>query len=300
MLRGLMLAAVVLCGVGAPQRGWAQEASPAPGSGDRPTARPYTGVYPLDAVADASGTVYVVDRNLPGVWRYRDGQATVFVQGNRRYRQAMNASRCLALSPQGELFVGDTATRDVYRIDDQGQFTATLDGLIGIPMDLAFASDGTLYIADLERRAVWRKKPGDGKPEPFLPKANARGVFVDAKDRLWVVSQNVRDQLLRYEADGSGEKVIVSEPTFEFPHQVVVDTQGTAWVSDGYKRGVWKVSEDGKAELAVASNGLQNPVGLFLVDDRPAIVDSHAMAVFKMTADGGVEPWFQIKEPERQ
>lgn len=255
-------------------------------------------VYPLDAAIDANGDVFVVDRNLPGVWKYSADELTIFSQGSGRFREAMNACRCLAFSPDGVLFVGDTATREVYRIDvsESGEAvpTPTIDGLIGIPMDLAFDSAGKLYIADLERRVIWRQLP-DSTPEVFA-KANPRGLFVDEQDRLWVISQD-DEQLQRFTKEGERE-VIVSKRIFDFPHQVVVDGQGTAWVSDGYGKSLWKVTDGGEPEVAFEGSPLDNPVGLMLVDDRPVVIDPRAQAIFRFEY-GKMTEWFRIEAPNK-
>ena len=143
--------------------------------------RPASAVYPLDAVVGKDGAVWVVDRNRPGVWKFFEGKLELEVEGSKRYREPMNAARCLAISPEGELAIGDPATREVYRKDGAGKWVPTVGGRIGIPTDLAFMKDGTLLIADLERRVLWKQKSVDEAPE-VLASVNPRGVFVDYAD----------------------------------------------------------------------------------------------------------------------
>ncbi|MCU0708863.1 MAG: hypothetical protein MUF23_11280 [Pirellula sp.] len=259
-----------------------------------PTAtgtRPASPVYPLDGVADQQGAVWIVDRNKPGVWRYQQEKLELAIAGEKKFRKPLNAVRCIAISPSGELTVGDPATREIYRRNEQGEMKPTTDGLIGIPVDLAYASDGTLYIADVERRVVWKQTNADEKPTVFAS-VNPRGLFVDSKDRLWIVTQDEK-QVLRYAPSGSQE-VIVAERLFEFPHQIVVDSQDRAWVTDGYKKAVWMIAPGAAPAVAFSGEPLQNPVGLFLVDDAPAIVDPHAQQVFRLR-DGKMEPWIRIE-----
>jgi hypothetical protein len=245
----------------------------------------------LDAVVDKSGTAWIVDRNKPGVWTYQNNELKLEVPGSNKFRQPLNAVRCLAISPTGEIALGDPATREVYRKDAFGKWTGTLDATIGIPVDLAFLSDGSLLIADLERRVLWKQTAVGSKPEIFA-KVNPRGVFVDHADRIWVISQD-EQQLLRISKDGQIEP-IVSKRVFEFPHQIVVNSKDQIWVSDGYKKGIWSWKLGEEPKLVVSGEPLQNPVGLFLVDDQPAIVDPHAQAVFKWT-EGGLVKWFAFE-----
>jgi len=265
----------------------AQTPSATPSSSTRAASK----IYPLDAVVDKSGAAWIVDRNKPGVWTYHNNELKLEVPGSNKFRQPLNAVRCLAISPTGEIAVGDPATREVYRKDADGKWTGTLDATIGIPVDLAFLSDGSLLIADLERRVLWKQTTVGSKPEIFA-KVNPRGVFVDHADRIWVISQD-EQQLLRISKDGQIEP-IVSKRVFEFPHQVVVNSKDQIWVSDGYKKGIWSWKLGEEPKLIVSGEPLQNPVGLFLVDDQPAIVDPHAQAVFKWTESGLVK-WFAFE-----
>ena len=94
------------------------------------------------------------------MWRKTNDSLTIFVQGSKRFREPLNAPRCLALSPDGVLIVGDSATRELYRINSDGKPEAITSGKIGIPMDIAIASNGTIYVADLETRTVVRIAAG--------------------------------------------------------------------------------------------------------------------------------------------
>jgi sugar lactone lactonase YvrE len=277
---------VVILGM-VPSTGLSQPASTPASQGTRPA----TAVYPLDGVIDSEGSVWIVDVNAHGVWRHKDGVNELVIQGEKKFRKPLNAVRCIAISPQGEITVGDPATREVYRRNANGEMIPTASGLIGIPVDLAFASDGTLYIADVERRVVWKQSSVSEKPVVFA-NVNPRGLFVDNQDRLWVVSQDEK-QLLRLDRDGKTE-VLVSERIFEFPHQVVVDSQGHAWVTDGYKQALWRIRPNEKPEMVHEGAPFENPVGLFLHEDSPVVVDPHAQQVFRMR-DGKPESWIRIE-----
>jgi hypothetical protein len=269
----------------------AAKQEPASPSGNATTAAPLT-VYPLDAVVDKQGVVYVVDRNLPGIWKYQAEQLSVFVQGPKRFREPLNAARCLTLDHEGKLLVGDPATRDIYRVDDEGKAEPITGGEIGVPMDIAVKSDGTIYVADLELRKLMRIPAGSKKVE-HVADVNPRGVFVDHENNVWVVSQDTQ-QLLIVSDDGQKE-VIVDRRIFEFPHQVVVNSRGEAFVSDGYKKAIWKVVRGQEPEIFVSGAPLDNPVGLTLVDDQVVVTDPRAAKVMRLTPEKTLEVWFEIK-----
>lgn len=249
-------------------------------------------VYPLDTVVDSSGNAYIVDRNLPGVWWRHDEKLQVYVQGSKRFREALNAARCLALDASGQLLVGDSSTREIYRIGQDRKPQPLTGGAIGIPMDIAVRADGSLMVADLETRSLLRVS-ADGKEIKTIAKVNPRGVFVDSQDKVWVVSQD--PQQLQIVDDAGKSTPVVEKRIFDFPHQVVVDSHGTAFVSDGYKKAVWKVVRGSAPELVVSGAPLDNPVGLALVEDQVVITDPRARQVFRLQA-GKCEPWFAIPE----
>ncbi len=248
-------------------------------------------VYPLDGVVGKDGVLWLVDRNRPGVWKYADGALGLEVEGSKRYREKMNAVRCIAISSDGDLAVGDPATREVYRRGADGQWVATLGGKIGIPTDLAFMKDGSLLIADLERRVLWKQASASAAPEVFAA-VNPRGVFVDVADRIWVISQD-ENPLLRLDADGKPEPIVRGR-VFDFPHQVVVDSEDRFWVTDGYRKGVWSWKLGEEPKLIFSGAPLMNPVGLFLVEDKPVVVDPHAQSVFRWNGSA-FEKWFVVE-----
>jgi streptogramin lyase len=234
--------------------------------------------YPLDAVANADGTLFIVDRNLPGIRRWSPEGLTVFVQGSKKFREPLNAPRCLALTPDGALIIGDSATRDLYRINAEGKPQAITGGKIGIPMDLAIAADGTIYIADLETRTVLKIAPNSTFPELFV-KLNARGLCLDNAGNLWVVTQD-NEQLVKVTADGKTE-VIVATRLFDFPHQVIVNAAGEALLTDGYAKAVWKVVPGQAPQKVFQGEPLINPVGISLLGTDWIVTDPRAAKVIK-------------------
>jgi hypothetical protein len=248
-------------------------------------------LYPLDSVVDKQGTVFTVDRNLPGIWKWQADKLSVFVQGPKRFREPLNAIRCLALDHEGKLLVGDSATRDVYRVSEDGKATPITGGKIGIPMDIAVKSDGTIYVADVELRKLMRIPAGSNKVEQIAD-VNPRGVFVDSENKVWVVSQDAQQLLIV--ADDGKKEVVVDKRVFEFPHQVVVNSKGEAFVSDGYKKAIWKVSRGQAPVIVVEGAPLDNPVGLALHEDQVIVTDPRAAKVMKLTPENKLEVWFAV------
>ena len=177
--------------------------------------------YPLSVAAAADGTLYVADRMLPGVWKVSDGQVTVFAKGEKRFRTPLNAIRTVAVSGNGTVYVGDSATREVYRLAADGTPTPLTSGGIGIPVDIAIDSAGQLFVSDLETQRIWKVPAEGGAPEELVQLAAPRGLFVDSQDRLWAIAASGEAPLVTVAADGSVEPVVATR-AFEFPHDVVV------------------------------------------------------------------------------
>ncbi|HVA47322.1 MAG TPA: NHL repeat-containing protein [Pirellulales bacterium] len=251
------------------------------------TARAADLQYPL-AIAVHGDTVYLADRNLPGVWKSAGGKLSVYFQASKQFRTPLNAPRCLAVDGEGRLYVGDSATREVYRFTADGKPEPLTDGTIGIPMGIAVTADGDLLVSDLEVHRIWKVTLSGEKPhtEKYADVAAPSGICLDADGRLWVVSRGT-DALLRVDAKKKVE-VVVPGRAFEFPHAVMIDGEGTAFVSDGYAKAVWKVPREGKPEKWAAGGPLVNPVGLAWQDDKLLVADPRAKAVFQIDREGKI------------
>lgn len=245
--------------------------------------------YPLSVAVAADDTLYVADRDLPGIWKFDGTTLAAFFTASKQFRTPLNAIRCLAIDKDGRLLAGDSATRQVYRFDETGKPVALLKNPIGIglPMSIAVLRDGTLVIADLELHQVWKVPATGGEPVKFAAVTAPRGLAVDAQDNIWVVSHG-ENQLLRISPEGLIDPVVRGRP-FEFPHNVAVDAQGVAYLSDGYAKTIWKIAPGGEPETWLAGEPLINPVGLSWRGDQLLIVDSRARAVFVVNAEGQLE-----------
>lgn len=261
--------------------------------------------YPIDVAVGSDGVIYIADRNLPGIWTLKEGQTEVFVQASKRFRTPLNAVRCLHVSQDGVVYVGDSAAREVFTVAADGAltqltaptpllketklsedlgFTPDHFGLVGIPMVMATNSEGELFVSDTELQRVWKVPAGGGEPEEFLVVSGPRGLAVDDDDNVWVLSLQA-PQLQRVAPDGTAEPII-SDLTFEFPHQLERREDGSFVVSDGYAKAIWNVTADGKAEKWISGDPLVNPVGITFQGENLLIIDSRANALFSAAPDG--------------
>ena len=236
--------------------------------------------YPLAIASSDEGPIYLADRELPGVWKLEGERISLHFLASKKLRTPLNAVRCVALDTQGKLLAGDSATRDVYRFDEQNRPVPLTNGGIGIPMSIAVTQGGDLVVADLELHVIWKIPAAGGAPEKMAAVPAPRGVAVDSEDRVWVVSHG-KDQVVRLNADGVSEPVVTGRP-FQFPHQIVVDERGTAYVTDGYAQAIWKVVRGAEPQKWVSGAPLVNPVGIARRGARLLVVDPRAKAVFQI------------------
>lgn len=239
--------------------------------------------YPL-SIAVSDSTIMLADRDFHGVWKLEGGELSAYFTGSKTFRTPLNAIRCVEFDSDGKLLAGDSATREVYRFDDEGKPVPLTNGGIGIAMDIAVNKAGDLFVSDLEIQRIMKVPKAGGKPEEVAEISGCRGLFVDKEDHLWVVS-TTNDQLYRISPDGKSETIVAGR-AFEFPHTVVVDDDLTAYVCDGYAKTIWKITRDGKPEAWVKGEPLVGPVGMAIQGDTIYVVDPRAVAVFEIDREG--------------
>jgi sugar lactone lactonase YvrE len=246
-------------------------------------------VYPLTAVASADGqSLFIADLNQSAIWKLSGGKLSVLFQASKKFRTPLNRVRCVALDRNGKLLAGDSATREVYRFDDDGQPHPLANGAFGIPMDLVVDPDNNIFVSDLEINTIWKIPASAGKAEKFAEVVAPRGMTIDADKNLWVISHG-KNQLVRVTPDAKVSVVVEGRP-WQFPHEVELDKDKTAFVTDGYGKALWKVPFGGKPEKIVAGEPLDNPVGLTWQEGKLLVIDPRAKAIFAVESSGKLAP----------
>ena len=246
--------------------------------------------YPIQPVV-AADRLFCVDLDLPGVWRL-DNSPTVWHAGERLLRKPLNRPRCAAGLSDGSVLVGDSATREIYRIDPDGKRGDGLTaGRIGIPMTLLLDQrKTTVYVGDAERRSVFAFPVGGGEPE-LIARVNARGLTWRDATHLWAVTPDDA-ALVEIEIPGGAIKPILTGRPFGYPNNVVwIDNH--AYVSDGYRKTIWRVDADGKTEAWLEGNPLVGPVGLAAGDGVLYVADPKTQQVHEIDLNSrAVKPRF--------
>ncbi|MFL2869579.1 MAG: hypothetical protein ACJZ8O_02425 [Pirellulaceae bacterium] len=240
-------------------------------------------VYPV-AIAGSDATVYIADRRLPGVLAITDGNVSALYKGSKKVGTPLNAVRCIATTDDGSVLVGDSATRAVYRLDDQGSLSVVTKGLIGIPSGIAVLEDGTIIVTDLESGGVW-KVSDDGTADRFADVPGATGVTIQAGN-IMVLSRGT-NPIVKVSLDGNTLPVVTGRP-FGLPLGIATRDDQTLLVADGFEKTIWSVKSDGTFEKVAGGKPFVHPVGISTGGGKTLVVDSRAKSIFEIQSDGTV------------
>jgi sugar lactone lactonase YvrE len=239
--------------------------------------------YPI-SVAASTDAIYVADRQLPGIWVVKDGKAKVYFKADKKIGSALNAVRCLAMDQSGHLVAGDSATRDVYRFDDQRVPLALTGGKIGIPMGIAVAKDGTLFVSDLELKQIVRIPVDSRNVEVVAAVEAPTGLALAANGDILVICR-AKDPVRRVTAAGEVSVVVAGTP-FGFPQDIAVDGEGKIFVTDGYAKAIFSATAGEAPTKLFAGDPLVHPVGICRSGDVMLVVDPRAKKLFRLVDDG--------------
>jgi sugar lactone lactonase YvrE len=277
----------------------------ASGSGPLVHAQDIDLVYPVDVAVDAQGTLYVADRNLPGIWQIKDGRAEVFFKAENKFRTPLNAVRCVAVDAQGRVLAGCSTTTEIYRFED-GRPIPLTGGQISVPMNLTVDAQGDIIVCDLKLRQVVRVLPE--QQIKVLATIQAPKAVLSLSSEQLLVLTGVDRPLLKISSSGDPQKtitegqnvqvfggdhspadVLVADRPFDFPADMVALTDGTIVVSDSYSKCLWRVSSTGEVTKWVSDPRFVHPVGLATDGQQVYVADPRAKAIFRVQSDGSVE-----------
>ena len=240
--------------------------------------------YPID-VAVSGGDIYVVDRKLPGVFKIgKDGTLAEIFKASKKFRTPLNAARCVVVSPQGTVIVGDSSTRQLYKMGGPTpEPILTSKTGIGVPYAMVFDKEGNLFVADLEPPGrIFKIPAGKTEPEQFAIQPGVRGLAMDKGGNLIAVT-GLAEALVKFSPQGK-RTVIAGNRPFRFPNSVA--EQGDhIFVCDSYKKCVWKVDSSGKA-TEFCSTGISYPGGMAVHGDKLLVTDAKAKKIFSIGNDG--------------
>ncbi len=250
--------------------------------------------YPVAAVQSADGATYVVDRNLPGVWKIENGSASVFFKGSKKYREPLNAPRCIAIDGQGRVLVGDSAARNVFVVAADQEPKPVSTTRIGIPMSIAVGQENRIYVADLELHQIL-VLDGSGE-EPVAAEKVAsirapRGLAVDQGNHVWVVAGS-KNPIQKISPEGEISTVLAGGD-LQYPAGIAIAADGQVAITDSYQKSVFKLGEDGTLTALLQGEPLVHPVSLGSSGDTWIVADSRGGAVWSVDTTGKATAIFE-------
>ncbi len=164
--------------------------------------------------------------------------------GPERQAETMIKPYGIAVTPDGIIYVTDTAARRVFRFDIELKTVSfigtTGNGKLVKPVGIAVDADGRVFVADATLKRIFAYDAGGnltmaiGQENEF---ENPAGLAVDPTHHRLYVADTPRHEIRCYStADGSLERTIgrrgTTPGTFNFPTNLFVDRVGRLYVTD--------------------------------------------------------------------
>lgn len=243
-------------------------------------------VYPVDVAVDPDGTVFVADHEAHSLLKLEGGAFKIVAKGKGLPRTPLYGIRHIARAKDGKWIASDPATMKLYTIDGAGTIAPVPDDdRFVTPYGIAVEPSGDILAVDRVTQRLRRVKTG-GKVEDVVDVRAPRAILFDKEGGIVVLTDKT---LVR--VSGNSTSPIVATPPFEFPHDAVLHSNGSFYVTDGYAHAVWQVAPDGKVSALVKGDPLKSPQGI-AVDGKGnlLVADAHAKSIFQITLKGEVTP----------
>ncbi|HET6179736.1 MAG TPA: gluconolaconase [Candidatus Sulfotelmatobacter sp.] len=183
--------------------------------------------------------------------------------------EMMNATS-IAFDRQGQMYVSSRFDGSVYRVAPNGTMTTYAEGM-GVATGIAFDRDQSLYVGD--RNGTIFKIAPDQQVFVFAtlePSVSAYHLAFSPQGDLFVTGPTTSsfDRVNKIDPNGS---VTTFYKGLGRPQGLAFDVDGNLYVAASIsgRRGIVKITPDGKANLEVAGQGL---VGLAFAPGRSAIL----------------------------
>jgi sugar lactone lactonase YvrE len=160
----------------------------------------------------------------------------------------------IAFGPDGRLYVAQFLSGQISAVDVASgdvEVVVPLGSPVRTPDDLAFAADGTMYIADLAPGKVWRRTPA-GDLDVVSDAVQAPNGITCIGDRLFVNEMVMNGRLFEVFPDGAAPRVLTGGLGRGNAMQVGPD--GHLYYPHMMPGQVWRISPDGGAPELIADD----------------------------------------------
>ncbi len=204
----------------------------------------------------------------------------------------LTAPRAVAVVPNGDILVADSAAKRVLRYSGQGNLLGELPGQFAEPFDLAVSPAGEVYVLDSDLGTVFKFDPAGnltGVVGGGLGTYKPRGLGLDGQGRLYIADTG-RDRVLVLGPDGKLLRQIDKTQTpFQQPTDVAVDGTGNLYVAVPMEGRLLKFDANGRYlgdwGLTV-TNTIDAPHPAFTPDGVLVVSDPGQRRVLLLSSDG--------------
>jgi sugar lactone lactonase YvrE len=209
---------------------------------------------PEDLVVDDAGNVFFTDDNAGGVWEIPVNGHPFLLAGGKD----LVSTEGIALTPSGDLLVGDGHRHHVCRVDRAGHVSIFLGPQRGItkPESMVYDDKGNLYIADNEDQVLYLLTP----KKDLLRVIDHRDGFspetIWYADHVLYITDSKNGKLSRYTPEHGLHNIAVFGGKLKGVCGITTDDHGNIFVSIqsyvGDRRGYIIKLEHETPEAAVA------------------------------------------------
>ena len=221
-------------------------ADPARGDGGAATVALLN--HPSGVAADASGNLYIADRDNHRVRRVgSDGTITTIAPN-----VAWSAPSGVSVDAAGSIYVVDTGLKEVVRITSVGTAQFVAPHLLTAPVAAVADTQGKIYIADAGAGNIRVVDAAGGVSTLVQNLAGPHGLALDGAGHLFFTEQDAaRVQRLDLV---SGSFTQLGAGAWSIPRGIAVDAAGDVFVADTGRQQIMRVDSAGEVTVVAGTS----------------------------------------------
>ena len=226
-------------------------ADPARGDGGAATVALLN--YPSGVAADASGNLYIADRDNHRVRRVASDGTITTIAPAVVPTMAWSAPSGVSVDGAGNIYVVDTGLEQVVRIAPAGSVQPIAPNLLTGPVTAVADALGNVYIADAGAGNIRAVNAAGAVSTLVENLAGPHGLALDGAGHLFFTEQDAaRVQRLDLVAGSLSQ---LAPGTWSIPRGIAVDAEGEVFVADTGLQQIIRVDASGKATVIAGTGG---------------------------------------------
>ena len=223
--------------------------------------------FPTGVTHDASGNIYIADRNNNRI-RKVDSTGNISTIYGDGTSATLNQPRSVAIDQSGNLYIADTGNNRVIEINSS-QAASIVAGQLSAPAYVSVDASGSLYISDTGNNRVL--KASAGVLSTVASVSQPAAAIADPNGNLYI-SESGLNQVVEIAPTG---KISVVAQTLNNPGGLTLDSAGDLFIADSGHNQIVEVPASGSSAI-IAGTGAPD----FSGDNGPA-----ALAALNLPTD---------------